>query len=411
MPGRLAGLHVAEAAAASADVAEDHERGGAALPALADVGAVGLLADRVEVVLLDRLLQAAVGRPAGRRDLEPGRLAGAEVDLPVDVRGAPARVGPGAGDVDSIRDLGSLAHRSYRTGAASPTSSASASGSTGDRLPPVDLREALGDGVDVVVHLLLGAQLPAERCHPAVLDATGHDPLERLQVVVDVDREAVGGDATIDVHPDGADLAPLGWTAADPDAGEAIDHLGVDPDAPSDVDHQPLEPPDVLVDVVPVGPQRNDRIAHQLAGPVVGDAAAAVGLADLDSLHPVPVLAHAQLTRLRAAALRVDGRVLEQKQHVWHPVGLAGRLDPLLHPAALLVGNQPAADDQDLIHSPIVTCVMHRLPGLPPDREARTATPRNANRARTRPAGRSRDPGTPDADGDAAPPFPSPSGN
>ena len=56
VPGRLAGLHVAEAAAAGADVAEDHEGRGAALPALADVRAVRLLADRVEVLRADRLL-------------------------------------------------------------------------------------------------------------------------------------------------------------------------------------------------------------------------------------------------------------------------------------------------------------------------------------------------------------------
>ena len=44
-------LHVAKAAAARADVAEDHEGGGAALPALADVGAVRLLADGVQALL------------------------------------------------------------------------------------------------------------------------------------------------------------------------------------------------------------------------------------------------------------------------------------------------------------------------------------------------------------------------
>ena len=78
VPRRLAGLDVAEAAAAGAGVAEDHERGGAALPALADVRAGGLLADRVKVLGLDQALQPAVPRAAGRRHLEPGRLAGAQ---------------------------------------------------------------------------------------------------------------------------------------------------------------------------------------------------------------------------------------------------------------------------------------------------------------------------------------------
>ena len=100
VPGRLAGLDVAEAAAARARVAEDHERRGAALPALADVRAGGLLAHGVQVVVGDLGLELAVLRPAGHRDLEPLGLALADVedvgseDLQ-DVH--PARVGARAG--------------------------------------------------------------------------------------------------------------------------------------------------------------------------------------------------------------------------------------------------------------------------------------------------------------------------
>src|SRR5439155_2745994 len=75
VPRRLAGLDVAEATPPGAGVAEDHERGGAALPALADVRAGGLLADRVQVLGLDQLRQLAVLRAARRRNLEPWRLA------------------------------------------------------------------------------------------------------------------------------------------------------------------------------------------------------------------------------------------------------------------------------------------------------------------------------------------------
>src|ERR1700683_2281030 len=75
VPGGLAGLDVAEAAAPRAGVAEDHERGGAALPALADVGAGGLLADGVQVLGADQLGELAVAPPAGWRHLEPRRLA------------------------------------------------------------------------------------------------------------------------------------------------------------------------------------------------------------------------------------------------------------------------------------------------------------------------------------------------
>ena len=59
---RHAGLHVAEAAPARAGVAQDHERGGAPLPALADVGAVRLLADGVQRLAAHQALDVAVGR-------------------------------------------------------------------------------------------------------------------------------------------------------------------------------------------------------------------------------------------------------------------------------------------------------------------------------------------------------------
>src|SRR5829696_6244542 len=75
---RLAGLHVAEPAAPGAGVAEDHERGRAALPAFPDVGAGGLLADGVEALALDHPAELAIGGTARRRALEPGRLALAE---------------------------------------------------------------------------------------------------------------------------------------------------------------------------------------------------------------------------------------------------------------------------------------------------------------------------------------------
>ena len=100
VPGRLAGLDVAEPAAARAGVAEDHERGRAPLPALADVRARRLLADRVQVLLLDEALQLPVARAAGRRDLEPRRLA-APVGLDVGPEngqhvGDSTGVGPGS---------------------------------------------------------------------------------------------------------------------------------------------------------------------------------------------------------------------------------------------------------------------------------------------------------------------------
>src|SRR5690349_21746494 len=108
VPRRLARLDVAEAAAARAGVAEDQERGGAALPALAHVRAGGLLTDRVQTLGLDHRVELAQLRAAGQRDLEPRRLAAAE-RLRVgaeDLRDVhPARVGAGARLVDAQRGL------------------------------------------------------------------------------------------------------------------------------------------------------------------------------------------------------------------------------------------------------------------------------------------------------------------
>jgi len=61
----------AVSAIAGADVAEDHEGGGAVLPALADVGAVGFLADGMEVELAHQALEPHIVGAAGRFDLEP----------------------------------------------------------------------------------------------------------------------------------------------------------------------------------------------------------------------------------------------------------------------------------------------------------------------------------------------------
>ena len=75
----------AEAAAAGAEVAEHHEGSGLVVPALTDVGAVGGLADGVEVEVAGQLLEGVEGLTHGGAGLEPGglgrRLAGRQVDL------------------------------------------------------------------------------------------------------------------------------------------------------------------------------------------------------------------------------------------------------------------------------------------------------------------------------------------
>src|SRR5881397_3118079 len=69
-------VDVAIATGACARLAEDLERGRAAAPALGDVGAAGLLADRVQVLAVDQLLDVEVARVGARRaDFHPLRAA------------------------------------------------------------------------------------------------------------------------------------------------------------------------------------------------------------------------------------------------------------------------------------------------------------------------------------------------
>src|SRR5262245_17579880 len=63
--------HRAVRAGARADVAEDHERRGAVVPALADVRALRLFADRVEVQLAHQALEPQIARRAGGAHLQP----------------------------------------------------------------------------------------------------------------------------------------------------------------------------------------------------------------------------------------------------------------------------------------------------------------------------------------------------
>src|SRR5687768_9161783 len=72
--GRLAGVDLAEVAASGAYLAADQEGCFAVLPALENVRATRLLADRVQALTLDQFMQFAILRPYPRRRLDPRRL-------------------------------------------------------------------------------------------------------------------------------------------------------------------------------------------------------------------------------------------------------------------------------------------------------------------------------------------------
>ena len=84
----------------------------------------------------------------------------------------------------------------------------------------------------------------------------------------------------------------------------------------------------------------HDRIADQLAGPVVGDAPAAVGVDDLDPARAVEVLAEGQLAVGRAPTAGVDGRVFEQQQRVGQLLGQPAFADAQLQGERVAVGDR-----------------------------------------------------------------------
>src|SRR4029078_3299425 len=63
----------AESAGACADVAQDHERGGAPVPAIEDVWAASFLADRVQVAAAHDLLEVLEVLALGNTHSDPGR--------------------------------------------------------------------------------------------------------------------------------------------------------------------------------------------------------------------------------------------------------------------------------------------------------------------------------------------------
>src|SRR5690606_33927874 len=70
--GRPAGLNRAEIAGAGADVAQNHDRGSAARPAFAEVGALRAFTDGVQLVFVHELAHGRVAGAGGQFGAEPG---------------------------------------------------------------------------------------------------------------------------------------------------------------------------------------------------------------------------------------------------------------------------------------------------------------------------------------------------
>jgi hypothetical protein len=67
-----------------------------------------------------------------------------------------------------------------------------------------------------------------------------------------------------------------------PNAGQSVARSGEDVVGSKRFDKQRLEPAQIAMQILPVAAQIDDRIAHQLAGPVVSRVTAAVGPDEID---------------------------------------------------------------------------------------------------------------------------------
>jgi hypothetical protein len=124
-----------------------------------------------------------------------------------------------------------------------------------------------------------GDALGRQRRHRLVADAARHDVAEVREVGLDVEGEAVHGPAPHVAHADRGDLAVV-----DPHARVVVDAAGAgEADVGQRVDHDLLEGVDVRGGVgdARLRRQREDRVADELAGAVVGDVATTAHLHEL----------------------------------------------------------------------------------------------------------------------------------
>lgn len=109
-------------------------------------------------------------------------------------------------------------------------------------------------------------------------DAAGDDPGKMLEMRRYVEGEAVVSDPTTHRDADGGDFA-----GADPDAGEAVATGRGETEAADGTNHHFLQKAKVGVQVFD-GRKVDDRIADDLAGTVISDVAAAIGVGDRNAL-------------------------------------------------------------------------------------------------------------------------------
>src|SRR5215204_4642109 len=186
------------------------------------------------------------------------------------------------------------------------------------------------------------AELGRQRRDARVGYTAWHDPVEPGQVAVAVQRETVHGHALGDTKADRAQLAVRPTVVSrNPHAAASLDldPAGRDAEVGANVDEHLLDPADERDDVDRIR-QPDDRVAHDLPGPVPGDLAAAVDVDDRGS-----GVEQGAFVRLGALPGGENGLMLEQEDRVVDLSSNACCVHPPLLGPPDLVGNRSLVTD------------------------------------------------------------------
>ena len=199
--GGLAGVDLAEVAATGALLAADQEGGLAVFPALVDVGAAGLLADRVQTLALTSAFSSVYSGPIFARVLIHGGLRSIGVCGVADLEAQQLAAFRGRRSrIDATRRC-ARHDRQPRRRARRTTASATVGGRRRPDPRPSSARQ---------------------RRHAGVGDAARHDRRERVEIAVTVQREPVQRGRPRHPDADRGDLAGRPAVAAGhPHAGPA----------------------------------------------------------------------------------------------------------------------------------------------------------------------------------------------
>ena len=200
-----------------------------------------------------------------------------------------------------------------------------------------DVRGVAQDGSLDLRHVHGMAEEALHRGDAAPVEAAGDDAGEVPEAGVHVQRETVPRHAVRDVDAQGAELA-----VPDPDAAVAVVAVRGYAEVGRRPDDRLLDAGDVVEHAEAAAGEVEDRIAHELAGAVVGDVPAAVGLGEPDAGGGAPRFVPQHVFGVGGASEGVDGGVLEEKEGVGARARVAGGGDFRLEGEGLLVGDPRA---------------------------------------------------------------------